>query len=116
MGYWTHTGELICLGRKDNQIKIRGYRIELDDIANNILRYPGIQKCAVIDKNKTYICAYYVSEKPIDEVELKKYLVSLVPNYMIPNFFMRLNSLPLTVNHKIDKKALQQADADFRRP
>ena len=110
LGYWTHTGELICLGRKDNQIKIRGYRIELDDIANNILRYPGIQKCAVIDKNKTYICAYYVSEKPIDEVELKKHLVNLVPNYMIPNFFMRLNSLPLTVNHKIDKKALPEID------
>ena len=110
LGYWTHNGELICLGRKDNQIKIRGYRIELDDIANNILKFPGIEKCAVIDKNKTYICAYYVSKHPIDEIELKKHLVKYTPNYMIPNFFMRLKSLPLTVNHKVDKKSLPEID------
>lgn len=112
LGYINKDNEIICLGRKDHQIKIRGYRIELDDITNNIMTFDGIEKCVVIDRtdknNKKYLAAYFVSKKEIDTNELRKYLVDLLPNYMIPTYFIQLDSIPLTLNHKVDRKALPE--------
>lgn len=110
LGYWRSDGELVCLGRKDYQVKIRGYRIELDDISNNILNFDSIEKCVVVDKEdskgKKYLCAYFVSSEKINTDELKKYLVDILPHYMIPSYFVQLDELPLTINHKVDRKAL----------
>ena len=112
MGYWNLDGELICLGRKDHQVKIRGYRVELDDISNNIINFDGIEKCVVIDKTdkdgKQYLCAYIVCKKEIDLSELKKYLVDILPHYMIPTYFVEIDKIPLTINHKVDRKALPE--------
>ena len=112
LGYWTLDGELICLGRKDHQVKIRGYRVELDDISSNIINFDGIKSCVVIDrtdkKGKKYLCAYIVCENEIDLAELKKYLVDILPHYMIPTYFVVLDSIPLTLNHKVDRKALPE--------
>ncbi len=114
LGYWDQDGELICLGRKDHQIKIRGYRVELDDISNNILKFSGIDKCVVVDKQnpegKKFLCAYYVSMTDINIVDLKRFLVDILPNYMIPTYFTKLDSLPLTLNQKVDKKSLPDPD------
>ncbi len=111
LGYYNKNKELVCLGRKDHQIKKRGYRIELDDISNNILKFEGIDKCAVVNGEKSkkqYLAAYYTSKEPIDEQELLRFLTKELPNYMIPNYFVRLDDFPLTINHKIDKKALPE--------
>ena len=112
LGYINKENEIVCLGRKDHQIKIRGYRIELDDISNNIMTFDGIEKCVVIDKNdkknKKYLVAYFVAKKEINTIELRQYLADLLPNYMIPSYFMKLNSIPLTLNHKVDRKALPE--------
>ena len=112
LGYWNKDKELICLGRKDYQIKIRGYRVELDDICNNIIKYGNIKKCVVIDKedknNKKYLVAYIVQEKEINIQELKRYLIDVLPNYMIPTYFIKLEQIPLTLNHKVDRKALPE--------
>lgn len=117
LGYWTSNGELICLGRKDHQVKIRGYRVELDDISNNILTYEGVTKCVVIDKvdsnGKKYLCAYLTCKHKIDTVDLKKFLVDILPHYMIPSYFIILDEIPLTLNHKVDRKALP--DPDFKK-
>lgn len=114
LGYFQPNGELVCLGRKDHQIKIRGYRVELDDISNNILTYGSIDKCVVIDKTdknqKKYLCAYLVCKNDIDIAELKKYLVDILPHYMIPSYFVRIDKIPLTLNHKVDRKALPDPD------
>lgn len=114
LGYWNLDGELICLGRKDHQVKIRGYRVELDDINSHILNYEGIKNCIVIDKTdkngKKYLCAYIVCNKNIDITDLKKYLVDVLPHYMIPTYFVELDNIPLTLNHKIDRKALPEPD------
>lgn len=114
LGYWQPNGELVCLGRKDHQVKIRGYRVELDDISNNILTFDGIDKCVVIDKTdsngKKYLCAYLVCKKDIDTAELKKYLVDILPHYMIPSYFVTIDKIPLTLNHKVDRKALPEPD------
>lgn len=110
LGKWTKDNELICFGRKDHQIKIRGYRIELGDISNNMLEYPGILKSVVIDleneKSEKILCAYFVSNTNINISDLKRFLLSKLPNYMIPNHFIRLDDIPLTLNHKIDRKSL----------
>lgn len=117
LGKWLENGELICLGRTDNQIKIRGYRIELGDIESNILKFPGIDKVIVTDKvnseGKKYLCAYYISEKEISVNDLHKFLVAHLPNYMIPSSYMRLDAFPLTPNHKINKKALPTPEFTF---
>ena len=114
LGYWNSNGEIVCLGRKDNQIKIRGYRIELDDISSNILSFDGIEKCVVVDKidnhNKKCLCAYYTSDQAINSSDLRKYLLNILPNYMIPNYFIQLDKLPLTINHKVDRKSLPDPD------
>ncbi len=114
LGYWNLDGELMCLGRKDHQVKIRGYRVELDDISNNILNFEGIDKCVVIDRTdknkKKYLCAYIVCNKEIDLSELKKYLVDILPHYMIPTYFVEIDKIPLTLNHKVDRKALPEPD------
>lgn len=111
-GQFNDNGELICLGRKDYQVKIRGYRIELDDICNHILNYPSIEKAVVIDRQdsrgKKYLCAYFVSSEKIDILSLKKYLTQKLPNYMIPTYFVKLEELPLTINHKVNRKALPE--------
>lgn len=112
LGYWRADGELMILGRKDHQIKIRGYRVELDDISNNIIKFEGIEKCVVVDKTdkegKKYLVAYLVSRNKIDKVQLKKYLVNILPHYMIPSYFMQIDKIPLTVNHKVDRKSLPE--------
>lgn len=111
-GKWNEYGELICLGRKDFQVKIRGYRIELDDITNNIVTFKSIEKAVVIDKEDSngnkYLCAYYVAKEEIDVLELKKYLTGKLPNYMLPKYFMQIDEIPLTINHKINRKALPE--------
>ena len=107
---WLPNGELICLGRTDNQIKIRGYRIELGDIETHVATFPGISKAVVSDKTTTdgkkFLCAYYIADQDISISELHKYLLSKLPNYMVPSSYMKLDSFPLTPNHKINRKAL----------
>lgn len=114
LGYWQQNGELVCLGRKDHQVKIRGYRVELDDISNNILTYTGITNCVVIDRTdengKKYLCAYLVCKEEIDIADLKKYLVDILPHYMIPSYFVTIDKIPLTLNHKVDRKGLPEPD------
>lgn len=114
LGYFQQNGEIVCLGRKDHQVKIRGYRVELDDISNNILTFGGIDKCVVVDRTdangKKYLCAYLVCKHKVDTVALKKYLVDILPHYMIPSYFVTLDKIPLTLNHKVDRKALPEPD------
>ena len=115
LGKWTEEGELLCLGRKDFQIKIRGYRVELDDIVSNILTYPNIAKAVVINKQdssgKDYLCAYIVSTSRIEFNSLQKYLSEKLPNYMVPSHFMQIDEIPLTLNHKVNRKALPEPEA-----
>ena len=109
-------GNIEYIGRTDFQVKINGYRIELGDIENAIMDYPAIKSTVVIlheyisdnaeaTINKLLV-AYYVADTRLDTVILRKYLVGKLPIYMLPNIFMHINSMPLTVNGKLDKKAL----------
>lgn len=106
---WLPDGSLEFLGRIDSQVKIRGYRIELKEIENRILKFDGIKECFVTDfknGNDKFLCAYFVSDFPIDISVLKSYLSELLPSYMLPRFYVQLDALPLTINGKINRNQL----------
>ena len=93
---WMPDGNLEFLGRIDHQVKIRGHRIELGEIESQLLNHPSVMAAAVLDRKDaqggTYLCAYYVSERPLHWLELRAYLLKELPEYMIPSFFMELVS------------------------
>ena len=106
---WNSNGTITYISRKDSQIKFSGYRIELSEIDNCILQYPGISKplTTVYTKGKkSYLVTYFVSQKDINNDDLSSYLQTKLPFYMVPSIYIRLDSFPLTVNGKIDKKQL----------
>lgn len=113
---WLPNGHIEYLARVDNQLKIRGYRIEPSEIEAKILSFSKVKETAVIDfTDKTgekNLCAYYVQKQPFDIMELREYLSRHLPDYMIPACFIILDTLPLTMNGKLNRKALPQPTAD----
>jgi thioesterase domain-containing protein/acyl carrier protein len=106
---WRDDGNLEYLGRMDEQVKLRGFRIELGEIESLLLQYPLVKE-AVVTVNKTEnnqsLIAYVTGIDDDFCNDLKKYLKSSLPDYMIPAQILVLDKLPLTPNGKIDRKAL----------
>jgi amino acid adenylation domain-containing protein len=106
---WLPDGNIEFSGRIDHQVKIRGFRIELGEIENRLAAYPGIKETLVINKEisgEKCLCAYIVSHKEIDISEMRERLSDVLPEYMIPSYFLQLEKLPINPNGKIDRKAL----------
>ncbi|MDZ7358889.1 MAG: amino acid adenylation domain-containing protein, partial [candidate division KSB1 bacterium] len=104
-------GNIEFLGRIDHQVKIRGFRIELGEIQATLGKHPGIKENVVIDwrvDGDTRLVAYYVpGQEPAPSMdELRAFLEEQLPEYMIPAAFMKIDSIPLTSNAKVDRKAL----------
>ena len=109
-GRWLPDGKLEFLGRRDNQVKIRGFRIEIGEIDNALLRVPGVRDTAVVvaervDHSKQLV-AFYSAQHELSFDLLRDRLAASLPEYMVPSAFHRRDSLPLTANSKIDRKAL----------
>jgi amino acid adenylation domain-containing protein len=109
---WLPDGNIEFLGRIDRQVKIRGFRIELGEIENQLLNAPSIKEAVVIDKidstgNKC-LSAYIVSDEAIELSKLKEMVSKNLPGYMIPSFITRMEKIPLTLNGKIDRRALPE--------
>ncbi|CEE94688.1 putative Phenylalanine racemase (ATP-hydrolyzing) [Xenorhabdus nematophila str. Anatoliense] len=102
-------GEIEYIGRKDSQIKIRGFRIEPGEIENQLIAIDGVKQAIVAARdcngNKQLI-AYYVADVPLEPAALKKQLSQVLPEYMLPNAFISLAVIPMTLNGKVDHKAL----------
>jgi aspartate racemase len=104
---WLPDGRIQFLGRQDHQVKIRGYRIELGEIEAALAVQPGIDRCTVIalgDGADKQLAAYHTG--PAEPAELRATLRTQLPDYMVPAFFTRLDSLPLTANGKVDRAKL----------
>ncbi|PER18206.1 non-ribosomal peptide synthetase, partial [Bacillus cereus] len=101
-------GYIEFLGRKDQQIKIRGYRVELSEVSNQLLEHKNVQQAVVIDQvdsnGKKFLCAYIVVDDEKVMETIREYLAQKLPEYMIPQYFVKLEQLPLTPNGKIDRK------------
>lgn len=90
------------IGRKDNQVKVNGYRIELGEIEACINDFQGILKSAIVCDNRHVLNCYYVSDVLVNENRLQEFLISKLPDYMVPRNYYRLKTMPLTINGKID--------------
>jgi amino acid adenylation domain-containing protein len=104
-------GQLVYLGRLDEQVQIRGVRIELGEIVAVLNQHPTISSSAVVaigNNGHRRLCAYVVGAAghPPATAELRDYLAERLPGYMVPNAFVELDALPLTASGKVDKKAL----------
>ncbi|MGH1392468.1 MAG: amino acid adenylation domain-containing protein [Trichormus sp.] len=97
-------GTIEYLGRLDNQVKIRGFRIELGEIEAVLSQHPGVRECVVIAREKQLI-AYFISSNSTPD-NLREFLQQRLPDYLIPHFFVALETLPLTVNGKVDRQKL----------
>ncbi|MDW7617945.1 amino acid adenylation domain-containing protein, partial [Peribacillus simplex] len=105
-------GRIEFLGRIDNQVKVRGYRIELGEIENALLSHPEIKEAAVVDREngeeEKYLVAYIAGQAGLDVSEIRDYLKESLPHYMIPAYFMVLDSMPLTQNGKVNLNGLPE--------
>ena len=106
-------GQLEFLGRIDQQVKIRGHRIELGEIESVLRQHTEVQDCVVLARQPasgTYLIlvAYVVPKQPHKDLEheLQTFLQQRLPDYMLPTFFVPLETLPKTSNGKIDRQAL----------
>jgi acyl-coenzyme A synthetase/AMP-(fatty) acid ligase len=111
-------GAIEYLGRRDQQVKIRGFRIELGEIESRLLSHPQVQACVVLARedvpgDKRLVAYYTLREGAAPEIEeLRTHLKGGLPEYMIPSAFVQIESIPLTPNGKLDRKALPAPDAE----
>ena len=110
---WTEEGKIRIFGRTDNQIKLRGFRIELDEIEKVMTEYPGVKTGAVaVRKNNgtEYLIGYYTAQGDVSADAVKRHMQEKLPEYMVPQALMKLDTMPMTVSGKADKKALPLPD------
>ena len=112
---WLPDGNIEYLSRTDDQVKIRGFRIELSEIENVLLQNESLSQAVVMardsDDGTKQLTGYVVTAGKFEKEEIINYLRSKLPDYMIPALWVEMESMPLTPNGKIDKKALPAPDA-----
>jgi len=102
-------GLLRYSGREDQQVKIRGNRVEIGEVENAIAGFPGVRQVAVVAETfraeeGRSLAAYVVGA--VDAAALRGYLERRLPAYCVPAYFVPMVELPLSVNRKVDRKAL----------
>ncbi|AXT51937.1 amino acid adenylation domain-containing protein [Aquimarina sp. BL5] len=108
---WMPDGRIEFIGRKDTQVKIRGYRVELSEIELELEELDLIKQAVVLIKEKGNIktlVAYISISNDIELSIIKNSLKKKLPDYMIPQLFVEMESFPLTINGKINRKALPE--------
>jgi amino acid adenylation domain-containing protein/non-ribosomal peptide synthase protein (TIGR01720 family) len=107
---WDEDGNVLYVGRKDNQVKIKGFRIELGEIENCLNQYSGIQDAKVVVRKDTYdefiLEAFCVGSEKLKSNKIIKFIEGKLPGYMIPTHLHLIEEIPLTHNGKIDKEKL----------
>ncbi|WP_313918910.1 non-ribosomal peptide synthetase [Tahibacter sp.] len=117
-------GTIEILGRIDNQVKIRGYRVELGDIEAAIAAHGGISDVVVVLRAtpggaEPRLVAYFVNDAHaphLSPAALRRHVSALVPGYMVPHAYVRLERMPTGSNSKLDRSRLPEpGDGDFAR-
>jgi amino acid adenylation domain-containing protein len=109
---WRTDGVLELLGRMDHQVKIRGFRIELGEIASALRQHPAVGEAVVLAREDRpgakRLVAYLVPAAgvTVDPDAVRDFIRGRLPAYMVPSALVVMESLPLTPNRKLDRKAL----------
>ncbi|WP_225726861.1 MULTISPECIES: non-ribosomal peptide synthetase [unclassified Nocardia] len=116
---WNPLRQLVFRGRADSQVKVRGFRIEPGEIEAALLEHPAVTQAAVVARDGaagTRLVAYVVADQPED---LRAYLATRLPAFMVPSAVVPLDRLPLAPNRKLDRAALPDPEftaAEYRPP
>ena len=109
---YRQNGDVEFVGRKDGQVKIRGFRIETKEVEAVIRGFSGISDVTVqaydYEGGGKYLAAFVVSENAVDMDALRDFIKGQKPAYMVPAAIVQIEKIPLTVNQKVDKKALPE--------
>ena len=114
IGYIDEKGFIYILGRKDDVINVGGFKVSPVEVENVILKYKGIVECVCVGVNHdTYgkvIKLIYVEDEynKVDVKQLKKYMLSSVASYMVPQIYERVKEIKKTYNGKVDRKAYRE--------
>ncbi len=106
-------GTLAFLGRGDDQVKIRGFRVELGEVESVLRSFPGMEAVVAVSRKtgaEQKLAAYFVSEKPVEERDLREFARQRLPDYMIPAFLIPLDCLPVNQSGKVDRAALPEPE------
>ena len=127
-------GNIEFFGRSDQQVKVRGFRIETGEVEVALAEHPSVRQAVVVAWKErspdASLVAYVVAdedaalseskgEEEADPAQLREFLRTKLPEYMLPSIFVNLEALPLTPNGKVDRKALpppSQARPDLKAP
>jgi putative pyridoxal-dependent aspartate 1-decarboxylase len=113
LGKWQEDGNIELVGRLDDQIKIRGNRVELGEIENALLAHEAITEIAVVakafDGDDLELAVYFVAQGEFDVQEIREFLSLRLPQYMMPDYFIQLDEMPLMSSGKVNKGALPDA-------
>jgi acyl carrier protein len=115
---WLADGSIEFLGKEDRQVKIRGTRLQLEKIEIQLLKYKNIKEALLTsyedELGRNHLCAYITGTGALEELpgkaELRDYLSTLLPLYMIPSYYMYIETIPLTPGGQIDTSALPAPD------
>jgi amino acid adenylation domain-containing protein len=123
---WLPDGNIEFLGRLDYQVKIRGFRIELGEIESLLSNHEAVKEVVVVDIDRDKkadggegagdksLCAYIVVDRAFEEranaAEFREYLSRMLPDYMVPPYFVFLEKLPLTASGKVNRKVLPEPE------
>ncbi|WHT21650.1 non-ribosomal peptide synthase/polyketide synthase [Crossiella sp. CA-258035] len=110
---WNADGDIEYLGRADDQVKIRGFRIELGEVEAALLRHPAVTEAVAVartDGGHQRLVGYVVAETAVGSAELRAFVGSGLPEYMVPAAVLQLDLLPLNPNGKLDRRALPAPD------
>ncbi len=114
LGRLLPNGEIEYLGRIDQQVKVRGFRIELGEIESRLLNHPKVQNAIVTTKvlvnNEQELVAYVQSQDDIETLDLRAFMLELLPDYMVPSHFVVLAQFPTTASGKVNRRALPEVD------
>lgn len=112
LGRYLPGGDIEYLGRADDQVKIRGFRVELAEIEAALCSHPGVAQAVVVprDSQNTSLVAYIVckSDACVSGLELRRFLVERMPDFMIPAAFTAMDSIPLLASGKVNRNALPE--------
>ncbi len=120
IGRWMAGGVIECRGRVDHQVKVRGFRIEPGEIENRLMELEEVSGAVVVarpdETGENILCAYVATGSGADEAnnhyrgDFRLHLSRNLPDYMIPSYFVQMETFPLTPSGKVDRKALPEPE------